>query len=241
MNVAENDHVELYYEVKGPPSRVHMQVTVFPGDPEDEETFSVPEHGVPVVSNETNWCASSEKSYRVSWDGRRPSGQLILGVLDGTAPITVTMPIPKRLSGTAILVDNEIPRLQGREFELGLRYPTVEVRANPFQITHSYDQVATMAYCVDQTAKVTVTILAPGYYDLSDPAGIVAVPVDDETVEPKDCEGTNYDTFQWAGTVGSDPTVLSNSDGYYTFLIEARHPAQASLKTIYRGVLDVRQ
>lgn len=165
----------------------------------------------------------------IYWDGRAPDGSLVTaaaatfatdaqvmranGVFAYTPTITITG------TGTA---------------------PNIEVKSDPYLVTHSFDQASSIVYRIDADAVVRVTMLPPGIVDPAHASAIVLV--NNVTQSARDSNGNPIDhAVVWRGYNDTDYNgVLVATDGAYTFAIEATLPATGR-KTVYRGVLSMVQ
>jgi parallel beta-helix repeat protein len=167
------------------------------------------------------------------WNGRDPNGVILTGLQQWWVPI------PVLLRPNAVIVSGLAPKVSGRTPAA----PTVEVKADPYLIYTSYNQIAKIAYCLDQDARVTMKLLHPGFYDPSNPDGVIYTFVNNEIRTATDCAAgaaPHEETF-----IGRlDPTgreSVVREDGVHTFTIEATSLIDGTSKTLYRGVLQLRQ
>ncbi|WP_190238480.1 FlgD immunoglobulin-like domain containing protein [Marilutibacter maris] len=168
------------------------------------------------------------------WDGRRPDGSIVDG------PVSIYYPAPARVRPTAIHVLDDAPIVTGPGAA-----PDIEVKADPYLISHSYEQVTRMAYRISQEAYVRFVLLPPGVADPNDPSAIVLV--DDQLLQANDAGGNPLDhVVEWRGYdtqgAGGQPTsvnqVLVSEEGAYTFAIQARS-AENQSASLYRGVVNL--
>ena len=165
----------------------------------------------------------------VYWDGRNPAGQILEGsipfwVHDSKIPSVTTVAV----LGTSVEVTGPggVPA-PGEA-------PDIEVKSDPYLVTHSYEQLSRMTYRVNHNSRVRFVLLPPGIVDPGHPTARVLV--DNELV----AANTN-ETVEWRGYDTQFPgRVLVSQDGPYTFAIEARS-LQSNLTTVYRGVLNLYQ
>jgi hypothetical protein len=167
--------------------------------------------------------------HSISWDGRRPDGSIVSG---STA---MYFAAPVNLRANAVVVRTDPPQITGTGVA-----PNVEVKSDPYFITHSYEQISTMTFRLDQDATVTFKLLPPGIYDPSDASAIALI--DNELRQATDGGGAPIDhAVQWFGYDAADPNaILVSDEGAYTFTIEATSAA-TGLTSLYRGVLQTRQ
>jgi hypothetical protein len=163
----------------------------------------------------------------VHWDGRGPDGKLI------ASQVSIFYPAPKPVRSTAISVRSAGPKVSGV-----LGTPNIEVKADPYQVSHSYEQVTRMAYRISQDSHVRFALLPPGVADPQDPAAIVLV--DNQLLPATDASGTPVDHIvEWRGyEQHAQGKVLVDKEGPYTFTIEARS-ASSQQTTLYRGVVNL--
>ncbi len=165
----------------------------------------------------------------ISWDGRDPTGQLI------TVPVQMYFPVPKPARPTAIVVLAPLPTISGPGAT-----PNIEVKSDPYRVTHSYEQATRMAYRLDSDATVRFTLLPPGVINPSDPSAIVLI--NNQPTVAKDAGGAVVDhVVEWRGYDPLQPSLPRVApEGVYTFAIEATS-SQSGQKSIYRGVVNVYQ
>jgi hypothetical protein len=171
-------------------------------------------------------------------DGRRASGQIVSGA--ASVGFHGNLGGAGAIRRNAIFVQDTAPSIFGESYS-----PTppsisnVEVLSDPYVADPTYDQISTIRYTLDQSAKVWVKILKPGAPDASNPANVVAQIVTGEV----QAASPVVHTVEWLGYDDSDPAATevlqATQPGSYTFLIEAEHPTQANLKTRYRGTIQV--
>jgi hypothetical protein len=165
----------------------------------------------------------------VTFSGRDPNGR----PLTGAARIYGTTPTP--IQSNAVVVRRSAPTLSGDG------NPNVEIVSDPFLIVQTLDQFATIAYCLDRSAIVTMKLLKPGFFDPNVASGVVATFLQDQTQAASNCEsgGTPY-RQEFRGFALDNPDELQLSeDGPYTFTIEARDPSTPTRRTLYRGALNI--
>jgi hypothetical protein len=185
-----------------------------------------------------DWPLPLGETRLLVFDGRDLNGDIL------PAGSTLFDARPFAIKPNVVIVERGAPEVKGPEFEASPAVPNVEVKSNPYLIHHSYDQVSTLAYCLDQDAFVTIKILKPGFSDTNDPGGVVAILDDGTTLRAAvDCDGGgDPHQVEWRGYDASDTNaILASETGAYTFTIEAANALQASLTTLYRGVVQVRQ
>lgn len=165
----------------------------------------------------------------IMWDGRDDQGNILSG------PVWVGFGVPERLRENAIIVTGSKPSITGL-----LVAPDIEVKSDPYHITHSYDQFTRIGYRLDQDAMVTFKLLPPGISDPADPSAIVLV--NNVLASAEDINGDPADhVVEWRGHDLADTNNIQVSqDGAYTFTIEATSVASGE-STLYRGVVQIQQ
>ncbi|WP_250463080.1 FlgD immunoglobulin-like domain containing protein [Microbulbifer litoralis] len=161
------------------------------------------------------------------WDGRDPNGEII------DVPVSVYYPAPPRVRSTAIYVADTAPSITGTGAA-----PSIEVKSDPYLVSHSYEQQTRMAYQISNDAQVTFSLLPPGIVDPQDPSAIVLV--DNELQQANDGTGDPIQhEVEWRGYDLADPNaVLVGEEGAYTFAIQARSP-ETGESTLYRGIVNL--
>jgi hypothetical protein len=160
-------------------------------------------------------------SFPLVWNGRHPDTGLIVSGGLGLVPELVP------LRDNIILVKGTAPAVTG----LGAA-PNIEIKSNPYRVSHSYGQFSQTAYQLDQDAYVSVKLLPPGVGDPNDPAAI-------EVMANQLQSGAQIHTVDWRGHDAVDTNnILVSEEGLYTFSIEATSAA-SGLTTVYRGALKL--
>lgn len=176
------------------------------------------------------------------WDGRTAIGRMI----DTTAYLSNGY-LVFDFAPNSVRVKGNSPRLLGTQ-----AYPDIEVKADPYLVTHSYDQVSQVEFTVSMDSDVTVTLIPPCYTrdatcisaDVSSPGAVVLV--DNAPMTSSDgAGGLQIQSFEWRGYDFEAPTPDTNNpliteDGTYTYLISATSVA-SGITTEYRGSLQLRQ
>lgn len=159
------------------------------------------------------------------WDGRDENGLPVSGKV-----FFDLMDLNSNLEPNHIVIFDVAPNVTGVN-ELG---PSIEVHANPALLYHSYDQISTITYSIDQDATVAVRLLPPGVTDSGDPSV--------EEIEPSQLRlAGQHTTAPWTGYDAADENrVLVSEEGAYTFEIEATSQLTGAT-TKYRGVLQLRR
>lgn len=168
-------------------------------------------------------------SHWVHWNGRGPDGTLV------TATTATFATDAQVMRANGIYVFEPAVSVTGTGAA-----PNIEVKSNPYLVTHSFDQASTIVYRIDADAIVRVVMLPPGIVDPSHASAVVLL--SDVAQNARDSNGLPIDhTVVWRGYNDNDPNgVLVATDGAYTFAIEATLPATGR-KTVYRGVLSMVQ
>jgi hypothetical protein len=172
------------------------------------------------------WSGSPEWVY---WDGRDPQGNLVLGTVD------IYFPPPGFLRPWHLRVLENAPRITGTQVA-----PLVEVKSDPYLITHSYEQLSRIAFRVSLDSTVTVKLLPPGIVDPASPQSIALM--QSQLLQAKDGSGAPIDhVIEWRGNESADVNRMRTAEeGAYTFAIEAQS-TQTGRSTLYRGVLQIYQ
>lgn len=163
------------------------------------------------------------------WDGRGTDGALL------TVPATVWAGDGKLIRPNGVYVFTPRVDITGTGAA-----PNIEVRSDPYLVASSYEQASKIVYRLSLDAVVRVSVLPPGVVDPASPQAIVLV--NNVSQSAKDGQGAPVDhVAEWRGFDAVDPNaMLADAEGAYTFAIEATLPATGQ-KTLYRGVLNVRQ
>ncbi len=167
--------------------------------------------------------------HMIYWDGRDNNNNILTGT------INQYFAVPVNLKQNAIIVKGTKPTVTGTGTA-----PNIEVKSDPYFITHSYDQYTHFTYHLDQDADVMVTLLPPGVTDINDSRAIVLTSTEMQLANNPD--GTPVDhTVEWTGYDVADPNNIQISEeGAYTFAIQATSVA-SGYSTLYRGVIQMRQ
>lgn len=168
-------------------------------------------------------------SHWIYWDGRAPDGTLV------TAAAATFATDAQVMRANGIFAYTPAITITGTGTA-----PNIEVKSDPYLVTHSFDQASSIVYRIDADAVVRVTMLPPGIVDPSHASAIVLL--NNVSQSARDSNGNPIDhTVIWRGYDDTDPNgVLVSTDGAYTFAIEATLPATGR-KTTYRGVLSMVQ
>lgn len=165
--------------------------------------------------------------HTLTWDGRDAGGLPVDGQW------TIRLHSPTRMKYNQVIVEDVIPTVSG-----GGAAPTIEVKADPWLVTHSYDQVSTLVFRIDQDATVTVKVLEPGVGDPDAPGAIVLM--DAQALAAEDAGGQPLDhEIVWTGWDAADPNaILTPAEGPHTFVIDATS-AVTGERTLYRGTIQI--
>ncbi|WP_444902551.1 FlgD immunoglobulin-like domain containing protein [Microbulbifer sp. SSSA007] len=209
-DVYANEFYKISVNVRDP-SLVSMQVI-----PSGESAFYVFEDV--FYSTGQHW---------LYWDGRDPEGHVV------ESEVGIYYPAPKPLRSTAIYLVRGAPHISGTTAA-----PNIEVKSDPYRVSHSYEQLTRMAYQVSTNAVVTFSLLPPGIVDPNHPSAIVLV--DEQLMSAQDGEGNALlHEVEWRGYNESDPNaVLVGDEGAYIFAIQATSP-ESGESTLYRGVVNL--
>ncbi len=165
----------------------------------------------------------------ITWDGRDPTGQLI------TVPVSILIGDTEDVRSTAIQVLGAAPEITGL-----LPAPDIEIKADPYLVVHSFEQITRMAFRVSADSDVRFALLPPGVTDIR--ASNAVVLLDNVRLNAKTAGGAPQDhTVEWRGY---DPAKTAQvrvaPEGAYTFAIEAKSVATGQT-TLYRGAVTLRQ
>lgn len=167
--------------------------------------------------------------HQIVWDGRDADGDLVSG------SVGIFMDVPQNLRANAIVVRGDKPTIVGL-----YSTPNIEVKSDPYFVTHSHDQFTRIGFQTDQDAMISLKLLPPGVSDPASPAAVLIV--DNELKAASDINGDPVDhVVEWLGYSAADTNnILVSEDGAYTFTIEATSVATGQT-SVYRGVLQIRQ
>jgi parallel beta-helix repeat protein len=175
-----------------------------------------------------NWTPFPPGIHPLIWDGRGADGQLVSGACN------IYFDAPLLMKPNTVVVRGTSPIISG----IGLS-PNIEVKSNPYRITHSYEQFSKVTYRIDQDAYVTVKLLPPG---VSDPASPAAIVLTSNELRQAQSGGqpVNHE-FEWKGYEALDTNdILVSAEGSYTFAIQATSVGSGAT-ALYRGVLQLMQ
>jgi hypothetical protein len=220
FNIFENDYPKTVFKMHAAAGRTKLSMLATPQGP--------------VLQTIVPYTAFAKDTvHHFLFDGRDASG-VLRNDLAESRYFYVSTPLP--MKPNHVVVENTAPSVRSPSFDLSATPPVIEVKSDPFFVIHSFEQVTTIAYELDQDAKVTLKILKPGYGDPGDPNSVV------DTIVGGVTQSAGSYSYSWTGHAASDAhDMLATSDGVYTFSIEAENPTQAHLSSIYRGVIQVRQ
>ncbi|MCP4081933.1 MAG: hypothetical protein GY743_16995, partial [Planctomycetaceae bacterium] len=154
----------------------------------------------------------------LTWDGRNDDGAPVYGSLLFNSSFF------KGIATNAVIIDGMAPELSGTA-------PHVEIKSDPYRISHSYDQISRISYELDQDSYITFKVLPYGVYNETDNKAVTLI----DNVRT----GANVHTVQWNGYADNDPAaVLVSSEGVGMFWIEAVSVASGK-STVYRGSLQM--
>jgi parallel beta-helix repeat protein len=212
-NATRNDFWKMNYAHSAPKGRVRMQVTGC---------------GISGTHMPYNWVPFLPGTFLTMWDGRDQNGNLV----SGTCNIYFDAPDP--LSPASVIVKGVAPVITGNGVS-----PNIEVKSNPYRVSHSYDQVSKITYRVDHDSYVTVKLLPPG---ISDPASSQAIVLVNNVLQNAQAAGSPADhVVEWLGYDPVDTNdILVSNEGVYTFTIQATSVATGAT-TLYRGALQLHQ
>ncbi|TCK18886.1 parallel beta-helix repeat protein [Thiogranum longum] len=166
------------------------------------------------------------------WDGYDPSGNPFSG---NTYGFYAAAPIPLPIN--TILVKGTTPFISGENTA-----PNIEVKSNPYIVTHSYEEQTQIRFQLDQDSVVSVKLLPPGISDANDPSAQILVNAATLSAEVSPGVAQTH-TAIWKGYDDSVPVpdtnnILVETEGTYTFTIEATSVV-TGLTSIYRGAVTL--
>ena len=212
-NPSKNDFWKMNYSLSALKGRVRMQVSGC---------------GIPGTHLPYDWVPFVPGVTPLIWDGRNQSGAIVAGAC------SVYFDAPRHLKPNSVIVRGTRPAISGTGVS-----PNIEVKSNPYRATHSFEQVSTITYRVDQDSYVTVKLLPPGISDPASPQAIVLV--NNELQSAQSGGAPLNHEVEWKGFEDADTNnILVAGEGTYTFTIQATSVA-TSLATLYRGALQLWQ
>jgi hypothetical protein len=141
---------------------------------------------------------------------------------------------PTTLPSNVVIVKNA-PAITGTAMA-----PEIEVKSNPYQIVHSYEQFSQIGYRIDQDAYVTVKLLPPGISDTNSSQAVTVV--NNQLTAANNGSGQPIDHIvEWTGyNVADTNNILISAEGDYTFIIQAISVQTGSTAT-WRGAIRLYQ
>lgn len=175
-----------------------------------------------------NWVPYPPGVHPLIWDGRGADGQIV----SGTCAIYFDPPL--YMKSNSVIVRGTTPKVTGTGAS-----PSIEVKSNPYRITHSYEHISQITYRVDQDSYVTVKLLPPG---VSDPASPQAIVITNNELTYAQSGGQPADhVVEWKGYEDMDTNdILVSEEGSYTFAIQATG-VTTGRTALYRGALQLWQ
>jgi len=168
----------------------------------------------------------------VYWDGYDPAGKPLTGNIYS---FFLEAPVP--LPVNTIIIKDTAPFISGENTA-----PNIEVKSNPYIVTHSYEEQTRIRFQLDQDSVVSVKLLPPGISDTNDPSAQILVNA--ATLLAETSPGvTQIHTATWKGYDDSVPVpdtnnILVATEGTYTFTIEATSVV-TGLTSLYRGAVTL--
>ena len=165
-------------------------------------------------------------THLLTWDGRDPAGNIVEG------NVSVYFYPPVTLPDHLVIIHNDTV-ITGTGAA-----PDIEVKSNPYRVTHSYDQFSQIAYRIDQDAYITVRMLPPGVNDVNSAEAITVV--DNVLTSALDAGNQPQDHIvEWTGYDAADTNnILVSDEGDYTFVILATGE-QTGVTSTYRGIVQL--
>lgn len=173
-----------------------------------------------------NWTPYVGGTVNLVWDGRDAAGNLAAGQCG------FYFDPPKTLNPASVIVKGVAPTVSGAGY--------VEAKSTPWEVRHSYEQIANFVFRVDQNSYVTAKLLPPGVSDLSSPEAIVLL--NNQLREAADGCGTPYDhSLEWRGYDIADTNNISvSAEGTWTIALQTTG-VTTGVTTLYRGALQLYQ
>ena len=174
------------------------------------------------------------------WDMRDNYGRLYAGSIGApTARITP-------LNINTIIIRGLIPKISGTGV-----VPEIEVKSNPYKVTHSYNQSSAVEYQISHDSMVTIKLLPPclaingvaGECTSEFENSNAILLVDNELQYANSGGVPNIHRFEWRGYNFNDVTpdtnnILVDAEGVYTYMIRATS-LSTGLSSTYRGTLSL--
>jgi len=174
----------------------------------------------------------SSRSWYV-WDGRSDDGtplQSHLTYWSGFLGNTQLKPLSIVVKGTKPFISN------------GGELPDIEIKPSSYNVRHSYEEISTINYQIDQDSIVTITLLPPGIYDPADPLAIIIESGVTKSSESSPnvpmIHGFTWHGYDHAAPIPDTNNILIENEGQYTFTIEATS-VETGMSSIYRGNLSL--
>jgi hypothetical protein len=182
-----------------------------------------------VIFYPINWRYLPAGKTWLYWDGRDASGAI------ATTSINVFFDPPNIVPPHFVAIAGTRPTISGTG-----SVPNIEVKTDPYLITHSYEQFTRFAYRIDMDSYVTVKLLPPGIYDPANSQAIILV--DNALKQARDAGSQPIDHWvEWRGYAASSTNdILTKDEGSFTLSIEARSQL-TNVTTLYRAALEIRK
>jgi len=166
--------------------------------------------------------------HALMWDGRDLSGNII----EGSASFFFEVLVP--VSRSLLQITGGTTSITGYGAA-----PNIEVKSDPYLVTHSFDQISKIGFHIDQEATVTIKLVPPGILDIESPLAIEILP---PTLLQAESLGIPIDHLaEWTGYLQDDTNnILTTDEATYTFIIQATS-AVSGASAIYRGSLQLYQ
>jgi len=190
-------------------------------------------NGTRVVLNE----AVDVGDHSFVWDLRTVDNKIDFNVL------SLSLFKVNYLARDSVIIKGNKPKVSGEA-------PNIEVISTPHTVVHSFDQISTIVYRLDQDATVSIRLLKPCLssdvtcsVSHDDPE---AVPIFDGDLSAVDGVGVPINhSFEWRGYDFSAAIVDANNimvdeEGVYTFSIKATSPI-TGMSSIYRASIYLAQ
>jgi parallel beta-helix repeat protein len=166
----------------------------------------------------------------IQWNGRDKYNRILYGDQTGFFYDLDVMPV------NSIVVSGGTPAIKGIHAA-----PNIEVKSDPYLVVHSYNQISTIPFTIDQNSMVTVKLLPP---NITDPGHSTALTLlDEQPLSSSIGQGElAVHEVQWKGYDDAvDPNrMLVSKQGVYSFWIKATSQI-TGVSSTYFGVIRLYQ
>lgn len=184
--------------------------------------------------------------HNLVWDGRDANGHIVSGTCN------IYFYSPKLLAPASVIVAGMSPVISGSDDGSTVvssamlaastsltTSPNIEVKSNPYVVTHSYENISKIVYRIDQDSYVTIKLLPPDVSNFNYSGAIVLA---NHELKLAKANGIPVDQLvEWRGFVDSDTNrILVSQDGAYTLAILATS-VLAGKSSLYKVTLQLVQ